>query len=57
MLLVMGYDGREKFDEFFTVYYVHLLGICVVRINSWRRYLVIYAYASVFVLELDDFES
>jgi hypothetical protein len=42
---------------FFTVYYVHLLGIGVVRINSWRRYLVIYAYAKVFVLGLDDFAS
>jgi hypothetical protein len=29
MLLVMGYDGRDKFDEFSTVYYVHLLGICI----------------------------
>jgi hypothetical protein len=26
-------------------------------LDSWRLYLVIYAYASVFVLELDDFES
>ena len=43
--------------NFFYSLLCALAGICVVRINSWRCYLVIYAYASVFVLELDDLES